>query len=350
MRFIDEVNLTVVAGDGGDGRVSFRREKFVPRGGPDGGDGGDGGDVYLRAVKGLDTLVHFRGKNIYRATDGEAGGRGRCHGKRGEDLFIDVPVGTVVKNAATGRVVTDLLSPGQSRCVASGGRGGLGNDNFKTATRRAPKYATSGTAGLSMDLNLELKLLADISLIGMPNVGKSTLIASISRAKPKIGNYDFTTLEPGLGVVDTGECSFVVADIPGLIEGASRGLGLGIKFLKHMERTRTFVHMVDISQCSDVFSAFDSYTTVKNELEQYNAKLLDKKEIICLSKVDARGEGDIRKFQDFFEETLGKNILPISSASRKNIDVLKSLMLESLEEGGVNHGELSFKRGGPHPQ
>ena len=349
MRFIDEVTVRVVAGNGGNGRVSFRREKFVPRGGPDGGDGGDGGSIYLKATEGQDTLVRFRGKKIYRATDGEDGGRRHCHGKRGGDLIIPVPVGTVVKNAATNQVVADLLFPNATCCVATGGRGGLGNDHFKSPTCKAPKQATPGMRGLWLDLNLELKLLADISLIGMPNVGKSTLISTISRARPKIGNYDFTSLEPSLGVVDSGDHSFVVADIPGLIEGASQGRGLGTKFLKHMERTKAFVHMVDISLAPRPAQALNSYRTVKSELGTYGGGLLNKKEIVCLSKADARSENDIREYRDFFQRALGRSVLPISSASQKNIDVLKHLMLNTLK-GGVKHGELSFKGSGPHPQ
>ena len=333
MRFIDEVGITVTAGRGGDGRVSFRREKFIPKGGPDGGNGNHGGSIYFRASRSRNTLVHFRGKKSYQAEHGGDGGSRRQYGKTGEDLMLEVPVGTVIKNKETGAVLADLIKHNQQVLVARGGRGGLGNDHFKSSTNQAPRFATKGMAGQHFELNLELKLLADISLVGMPNVGKSTLIAVISRARPKIANYEFTTLRPNLGVVELGTSSFVVADIPGLIENASKGRGLGIRFLKHIERTRAFVHMVDISQCADTFEAFDRYTTVKNELMAYNQAMLAKKEIVCFSKTDAVVREKVQSFQDFFEETIGTRPLAISSASRQNIDRLKVLMQKSLSKG-----------------
>ena len=330
MKFIDEVEITVAAGRGGDGRVGFRREKFVPRGGPDGGDGGGGGDVYFQADEGLNTLVSFRGKKLYAAQDGEGGGPSQRHGKSGADLVIDVPVGTVVQDTETGQILADLIEHQSRTLAAKGGRGGLGNVNFKSATNQAPKFATQGKEGETLEVRLELKILADISLIGMPNVGKSTLISVISKAKPKIADYDFTTLEPNLGVVSLGDRSFVVADIPGLIENASQGKGLGTKFLKHIERTKVFVHIIDISWCLDTYEALDAYTTVRNEIERYNPALIEKKEIVCFSKTDALRPEDIEKFQNYFEEIIGIAPLPISSVAHKNIERLKILMLKNL--------------------
>ncbi len=331
MKFIDEAHITITAGTGGDGCMSFRREKFIPRGGPDGGNGGDGGNVYFEADSRLNTLIHFQGKKFHKAQDGTEGGKRRSHGKKGKNLLIKTPVGTLIKNADNNHVIADLVQEGQKILVARGGRGGLGNDHFKTSTNRAPRYTTKGRFGESFKLDLELKLLADISLIGMPNVGKSTLISTISKAKPKIADYEFTTLEPNLGIVSLGEDSFVVADVPGLIENASKGRGLGVKFLKHIERTKAFVHIVDISWCLDVYEAYDAYITVKIELEKYNPELLEKTEIICLAKIDTLPEEETRKFKDFFEKTLNKNILPISCTAHKNIDLLKGLMLESIK-------------------
>lgn len=333
MKFIDEVKITIASGNGGDGASSMRREKHVPMGGPDGGDGGNGGDVYFEANVGINTLVKFRGKKMYRAESGENGSGQQRHGKFGEDLIIKVPVGTIVRNIETNEVIADLTEQDQRVLVAEGGRGGLGNANFKTSTNQAPRKATAGKPGEQLEVELELKLLADIALIGMPNAGKSTLISVISAAKPKIADYPFTTLEPNLGVVSLGEDSFVVADIPGLIEDAAEGKGLGIKFLKHIERTKAFVHLVDVSWCLDEFEAFDQYVTVRAELEKYSDKMMDKREIICLTKIDAMTEEEIDKIKTFFEEALDKRVLPISSVSGRNIDMLKSLMYQSLERG-----------------
>ncbi len=331
MRFIDEVKITINSGNGGNGSVSFRREKFIPFGGPDGGDGGDGGNVFLQADEGLNTLVKFRGRRVYSAKHGEAGAGRQCHGPYGEDIILKVPLGTLVRNAETGEVLADLTNHGDQALLAEGGRGGLGNMNFKSSTNQAPRYAQEGSPGTSLDIELELKLLADIALIGMPNVGKSTLISVISKARPKIADYSFTTLQPNLGVVTLGEESFVVADIPGLIEKASEGKGLGIKFLKHIERTKAFVHLVDCSWCLDEFEAYETYITVREELAKYNEELLNKKEIVCLTKIDAMSEEEIEKFVSFFEEQLDRKVLPISSISHRNIDVVKSLMLKVLK-------------------
>ncbi|TDJ04223.1 MAG: GTPase ObgE [Deltaproteobacteria bacterium] len=332
MRFIDEVNITIISGNGGGGCVSFRREKFIPFGGPDGGDGGDGGSIFFEADRNLNTLASFRGKKLYQA---QHGGNGRGRGKNGaygEDLIIQVPVGTLIRLKETGQIMADLTETEQRICVAHGGRGGLGNINFKGPSNQAPKYATDGKEGAELELELELKLLADIALVGLPNAGKSTMISSISAARPKVADYEFTTLEPNLGVVTLGDTSFVVADIPGLIEDASEGKGLGIKFLKHIERTSAFVHLVDISMCMDEFEAFENYVTIRAELVKFNAELGDKKEIICLTKIDALAEEEITKFQNYFELQLHKKVLPVSSVSGKNIETLKALMLKTMDK------------------
>ena len=332
MRFIDEVKISVISGNGGHGCASFRREKFIPFGGPDGGDGGNGGGIYFVADEGLNTLVNFRGKKIYKAPHGENGAGRQRTGANGEDLMINVPVGTIIRNQNTGEILADLVNPNQKILVAEGGRGGLGNINFKTSTNQAPRRATDGKEGIEIELELELRLLADIALIGLPNAGKSTLISSISAARPKVADYPFTTLEPNLGVVKLGEESFVVADIPGLIEDASEGKGLGTKFLRHIERTSAFVHLVDVSWCLDEFEAFESYVTIKSELEKYNADLLRKREIICLTKIDAMADEDVEKFVQFFEEQLDKKVLPLSSVSGRNIEMVKSLMLKCVNQ------------------
>jgi GTP-binding protein len=328
MRFIDEVKITVESGDGGKGCSSFRREKHVPQGGPDGGDGGNGGSIIIEADEGFNTLFHIRGKKFYKADSGEKGMGSQCQGKDGEDLIIRVPVGTIIRNL-DGIVLEDLKAHGQRSVIAQGGRGGRGNVHFKTSTNQAPERCDEGLPGVHLELELELKLLADIALIGLPNAGKSTLISSISAARPKIADYPFTTLEPHLGVVSLGERTLVVADIPGLIEDASEGKGLGIKFLKHIERTSAFVHLVDCSWCLEPFEAYESYITVRNELEKYNADLLLKKEIVCLTKIDAMIDEEVAKYQEFFEEQLDKKVLPISGVSGRNIDRLKQIMIKT---------------------
>ena len=332
MKFIDEVTITINSGTGGHGCTSFRREKYIPFGGPDGGDGGTGGNIYFEVDEGLNTLSSFRGKKVFTAEDGGKGmGSQKC-GKYGEDLIIRVPVGTIIRLHGHDEIIADLVENKKRILVAKGGRGGLGNVNFKSSTNRAPRHSQDGDPGETLVLDLELKLIADIALIGLPNVGKSTLISVISAARPKIADYEFTTLEPNLGVVSVGDNHFVVADIPGLIEDASEGKGLGIKFLKHIERTKAFVHLVDCSLCMDEFEAFDFYVTVRNEISKFSDDLLLKREIICLSKIDALSEEEIEKYRSFFEKQLHKKILPISAVSGKNIEKLKHLMLEALHE------------------
>lgn len=328
MRFIDETNIFIRSGKGGDGCVSFRREKFVPRGGPDGGDGGDGGNIYFEADEGINTLLNYRGKKHYHAENGEAGMGSQRNGKSGEDLILKVPVGTIIRHLESNEVLADLTEHGQKVLIAEGGRGGLGNVNFKSSTNQVPQRATPGKEGVEFEVELELKLIADIALIGMPNAGKSTLISVLSAAKPKIADYPFTTLEPNLGVVKIDDqTSIVIADIPGLIEDASEGKGLGIKFLKHIERTKAFIHLVDVSWCLDEFEAFEQYVVIREELGKYNEDLLNKRELVCLTKIDAMTDEEITKFVDFFEENLDKKVLPISAVSGKSVDELKGLLV-----------------------
>ena len=333
MRFIDEVKISISSGRGGDGRSGFRREKFVPYGGPDGGNGGNGGDIYFQGNQGLNTLVQFRGKKHYSAQNGQNGSGHQRNGASGNDLIIQVPVGTIIKNTLNHQTIADITKNKQKILVAKGGKGGLGNINFKSSVNQAPRKFTYGQEGQTFYLELELKLLADIALIGLPNAGKSTCISMISAARPKISDYTFTTLEPNLGVVKiSNENSFVVADIPGLIENASQGKGLGIKFLKHIERTKAFVHLIDISWCIDQFEAFEQYVIIREELGKYNKKLLSKKEIVCLTKIDTLSDEDTKNYVTFFEEQLQQDVLPISALAHKNIQTLKSLMFQTLQQ------------------
>ena len=329
MKFIDEVRINIYAGNGGNGAVSFRREKYVPFGGPDGGDGGIGGNIVFKVDEGKNTLMHFRGRKDYKAEHGQNGHGHQSCGKAGEDLILMVPPGTLVVNDETGQVLADLTEHNDTEIVARGGRGGHGNTFFKSSTNQAPRYAQVGEEGESFSVRLELKLLADIALVGLPNAGKSTLISSISAAKPKIADYPFTTLEPNLGVVKVDEDAIVVADIPGLIEDAADGKGLGHKFLRHIERTSALVHLVDCSMLLEPAEAVDDYTTIKMELQKYSEELMYKKEIVCLTKIDAMTEEEIQKFVEQMEETLDKKVLPISSVSGRNIDQLKRIMVEA---------------------
>ncbi|MBF0205649.1 MAG: GTPase ObgE [Oligoflexia bacterium] len=334
MKFIDEVNITVVAGKGGDGAVSFRREKYVPYGGPDGGDGGKGGDVCLQADENLNTLIKFRGKKIYHAQDGKNGSASQSSGKSGADLLIRVPVGTLVINNQNGELICDLCAHEQLVKIALGGRGGAGNAAFKGPINQTPRFAGTGMEGEQLEIHLELKLLADVGIIGLPNAGKSTLISVVSNAKPKIADYPFTTLVPNLGVVPIdgtdGESALVFADIPGLIEDAAEGKGLGIQFLKHTERTKVLLHLVEIALCEEPFEAFDAYVTVRQELEKYSENLAQKPEVVCLTKIDAMSEEEVTRFVQFFDEQLGKKVLAISAVSGQNIHKLKMLMYRAV--------------------
>lgn len=330
MKFIDEVQIEIQSGDGGNGVVHFRREKYVPFGGPDGGTGGCGGNVYIEGDENINTLVNFRGRKFYNAENGENGKKSQMDGAAGEDIILKVPVGTLVFNSQTELLIKDITSHGQRELLAQGGRGGLGNMYFKTATNQAPRYAQKGEAGERIPIKLELKLIADIALVGLPNAGKSTLISSISAARPKIADYPFTTLEPNLGVVKVDEDnSLVVADIPGLIEDASEGKGLGHKFLKHIERTSALVHLVDCSMLLEPFEALEDYSTIRSELLKYKDELAYKPEIVCLTKIDAMTQEEIDKFVSYMETELDKKVLPISSVSGLNLDVLKNLMLKT---------------------
>ncbi|ERT14942.1 Obg family GTPase CgtA [Photorhabdus temperata] len=286
MKFVDEARILVVAGDGGNGCISFRREKYIPKGGPDGGDGGDGGDVYLLADENLNTLIDYRFEKSFRAERGQNGQSRDCTGKRGQDITIKVPVGTRIRDVATGEVLGDMIRHEQRLMVAKGGFHGLGNTRFKSSVNRAPRQRTMGTSGETRELMLELMLLADVGMLGMPNAGKSTFIRAVSAAKPKVADYPFTTLVPSLGVVRMdNEQSFVVADIPGLIEGASDGAGLGIRFLKHLERCRVLLHLIDICPV-DESDPVENARIIVNELQQYSEKLAEKPRWLVFNKVD----------------------------------------------------------------
>lgn len=287
MKFVDEALIRVQAGDGGNGCVGFRREKFVPFGGPDGGDGGDGGSVWLVGEQGLNTLADFRHERDYRAERGENGMGGNCTGRKGEDRFIKVPIGTIVMDDDTGEVIGDVVAHGQHLLVAKGGFHGLGNARFKSSTNRAPRQSTPGTPGEVRWLRLELKVLADVGLLGLPNAGKSTFIRAVSAARPKVADYPFTTLYPNLGVVRVdAERSFVVADIPGLIEGAAEGAGLGIQFLKHLSRTHLLLHLVDVAPFGDVADPVEDVRTIERELEKFSGELAGRERWLVLNKVD----------------------------------------------------------------
>ncbi len=287
MKFVDEATIKVQAGDGGRGMVSFRREKFIPFGGPDGGDGGEGGSIYVVANQGLNTLADFRYRRGFKAKNGEPGGSADCSGRGGEDLEIVVPVGTVIYDTETEEALGDLAEDGKRLLVARGGKGGLGNQHFKSSTNRAPRRATPGYPGEKRELRLELKLLADVGLLGLPNAGKSTLISAVSAARPRIADYPFTTLHPNLGVVYVGEHkSFVMADIPGVIEGAAEGAGLGIRFLKHLQRTRLLLHLVDISPPDPQADPVKDARVIAAELKRFSPELAARERWLVLNKLD----------------------------------------------------------------
>ncbi|HUV50658.1 MAG TPA: GTPase ObgE [Anaerolineae bacterium] len=335
MKFIDEAIITVQSGDGGSGCVSFRREKFIPHGGPDGGDGGKGGDVVFVATSGKRTLYQFRYRKQLKAKNGVYGQGRQKKGKNGEDLKIEIPIGTLVFNAETGLLIKDFVKAGEAFVIAKGGRGGLGNTRFKSSTNRSPRFAQPGEPGETLNLKIELKLLADVGIIGLPNAGKSTLISVISSARPKIADYPFTTLTPNLGVVQTdlkepfrGE-PFVVADIPGLISGAHKGAGLGISFLKHIERTRILVHLIDISSI-DTNHPLDAYNTINMELALYSENLAKKPQVVVLNKLDIPGA---KEAADIFQSAAKeKNIVLISAITGKGVNHLILRILELLDK------------------
>ena len=287
MKFIDEATIRVFAGDGGNGIASFRREKYEPMGGPNGGDGGRGGSIYVESDENINTLIDFRFVKNYRAKRGENGRSAECYGAKGDDLILRVPVGTVITEKQTGEVLADLENHGEKLIIANGGKGGLGNVHFKSSTNRAPRQCTQGDPGEEFELYLELKVLADVGLLGMPNAGKSSLIRSISAAKPKVGDYPFTTLQPNLGVVRVdNERSFVVADIPGLIEGAADGYGLGHQFLRHLDRTKLLLHLIDIAPFDESVDPAKEGEAIINELKKYSIDLFNKPRWLILNKID----------------------------------------------------------------
>lgn len=329
--FIDRAKIYVKAGDGGNGCTAFRREKYVPFGGPSGGDGGRGGHVYLEAVEGINSLIHLRYNPEYRAARGGHGEGNNRHGRDGEDIVIRVPVGTIVYDAETGERLHDFQRAGERLLVARGGRGGRGNARFATPTRRAPRFHEEGRPGQARTLRLEVKLLADVGLVGFPNAGKSTLLGRISAARPKVADYPFTTLEPVLGVVALDEFrGFVVADIPGLIEGAHRGAGLGHEFLRHIERTRLLLHLIDVSPFAE-HDPVMGYEIIRGELRAHDPSLLDKPEIVVATKLDIRDEGRVAALRSFCQSQ-GLDLVEISAVTGLGIDRLLERISQRLDE------------------
>ena len=320
--FADRAKITIRSGKGGDGHVSFRREKYVANGGPDGGDGGRGGDLIFEVDPGINTLNEFRHVRKYFAGDGEPGGKRRCHGADGEDKIVKVPAGTIVREAQTGQVITDMSYENNREVVLKGGNGGKGNQHFATPTMQVPKYAQPGKPGIELEVILELKVIADVGLVGFPNVGKSTLLSRVTNAQPKIANYHFTTLSPNLGVVDLeGAKGFVIADIPGLIEGASDGVGLGHEFLRHIERTKVIIHIVDAAGTEGRDPIADIHA-INRELDAYNPDLLKKPQVIAANKIDAiyGNENEIiSALRAEFEEKEGIKVYPISAVSGQGV-------------------------------
>ncbi|MEA2115240.1 MAG: GTPase ObgE [Thermodesulfobacteriota bacterium] len=330
MGFVDEVKFFVKAGDGGNGCISFRREKFVPRGGPNGGDGGRGGSIFLEADPRKHSLIDFRYRSHFKAERGGNGQGSDKHGRSGKDFVIAIPAGSVVKDAETGQVLVDLIEAGQRFTAALGGKGGFGNARFATSTNRAPRKATPGTAGEECWLKVELKLLADVGLIGLPNAGKSTLLSRLSAANPKVAPYPFTTLAPQLGVLQfkyMDPC--IIADIPGLIEGASEGVGLGHQFLRHVERTTILLHIIDAAGEDD--QPFTDYQVLTRELEAYNEELRDRTHLIVLNKIDCIDSGRLQEVRTMFTDR-GMHVLAISAKEKTGIDSLKEYLADILEE------------------
>ncbi|HDT6945978.1 TPA: GTPase ObgE [Staphylococcus aureus] len=336
--FVDQVKISLKAGDGGNGITAYRREKYVPFGGPAGGDGGKGASVVFEVDEGLRTLLDFRYQRHFKASKGENGQSSNMHGKNAEDLVLKVPPGTIIKNVETDEVLADLVEDGQRAVVAKGGRGGRGNSRFATPRNPAPDFSEKGEPGEELDVSLELKLLADVGLVGFPSVGKSTLLSIVSKAKPKIGAYHFTTIKPNLGVVSTpDQRSFVMADLPGLIEGASDGVGLGHQFLRHVERTKVIVHMIDMSG-SEGREPIEDYKVINQELAAYEQRLEDRPQIVVANKMD------LPESQDnliLFKEEIGEDVpvIPVSTITRENIDQLLYAIADKLEE----YKDVDFK-------
>ncbi|MDO4343485.1 MAG: GTPase ObgE [Eubacteriales bacterium] len=329
--FADRAKIIICSGKGGDGHVSFRRELYVPAGGPDGGNGGKGGDVIFEVDKGLSTLGDYRHRRKFSAKNGEDGSKKRRHGADGEDIILKVPEGTLVKDAASGKVIADMSGDNLRQVILKGGRGGLGNMNYATSTMQAPKYAQPGKPSVELEVLLELKVIADVGLIGFPNVGKSTFLARVTNAKPRIANYHFTTISPNLGVVDMDGHGFVIADIPGLIEGASEGVGLGHEFLRHIERTRVMIHLVDAASTEGRDPVEDIYK-INNELKAYNEELLSKPQVIAANKMDAVCGGDdpVERLRAEFEPQ-GIRVFPISAVSGSGVRELLYCVKEMLD-------------------
>lgn len=335
--FADRARIFVRSGKGGDGHVSFRREKYVPNGGPDGGDGGRGGDVIFEVDEGLNTLIDFRNIRKYRAEDGEQGGKKNCRGKNGQNIILKVPAGTVIKEAESGQVITDMSGDNTRIVLLRGGKGGNGNQHYATSTMQAPKYAQPGQPAQELDLMLELKVIADVGLVGFPNVGKSTFLARVTNARPKIANYHFTTLNPNLGVVDLdGTKGFVIADIPGLIEGASEGIGLGHEFLRHIERTKVIIHIVDAAGTEGRDPVEDIYA-INKELEAYNADIAGRPQLIAANKIDVitdQENNPVDAIKAEFEPK-GIKVFPISAVSGEGVrELLYAVngLLENINE------------------
>ncbi len=329
MSFVDRAKIVIKSGDGGDGCSSFHREKFVQRGGPDGGDGGNGGNVVLFADAGMNTLLDFKFARFYRAQNGESGRSKLQRGKNGDDLVIKVPVGTIVKDISSGKIIADMNVSGKTRIVLHGGRGGKGNARFATPTKQSPKFSQPGQKTLEHEIELELKTIADVGLIGLPNVGKSTILSVLTNAKPKIANYHFTTLTPNLGVVKRYDSSFVLADIPGLIEGAADGAGLGHDFLRHIERTRMLVHVLDISG-SEGRNPVDDYRRINSELEKYSKRLAQLPQIIAANKMDITGADENLELLKKEIENDGVKVFPVSAATVKGFDTLLDEIIKTL--------------------
>ena len=329
--FTDYTKIIIKSGDGGNGAATFRREKYVAAGGPDGGDGGKGGDIYFQVDKDKNTLIDFRYNKKFKAENGENGSGSHCNGKYGKDLYIKVPIGTIVKDVETGKIVADLSNPGQTELILKGGRGGRGNSHFATATRQAPRFSEDGEKGEEKEIILELKLLADVGLLGFPNVGKSTFLSVVTEARPKIANYHFTTLEPNLGVVKTKNGDgFVIADIPGIIEGASEGVGLGIQFLRHVERTRLLLHFLDVSG-QEGRNPVEDFNTINEELKKYSEKLSNKKQIIVANKIDAMQDEDLLKEVEELAKKEKLKLFKISAATKQGIEELIDYVTEELK-------------------
>ena len=333
--FADRAKIYIRSGKGGDGHVSFRRELYVPNGGPDGGDGGRGGDVIFEVDKGLNTLVDFRHKTKYKAQDGEEGGKKRCHGKDAKDLILKVPEGTVIREAETNKVIADMSGENQRQIILKGGKGGLGNMHFATSTMQVPKYAQPGKPAQELWVNLELKVIADVGLVGFPNVGKSTFLSRVTNAQPKIANYHFTTLSPNLGVVDLeGAKGFVIADIPGLIEGASEGAGLGHQFLRHLSRTSLLLHVIDVAPLDTEEDPIAAARAIVEELRKFDPALADKPRWVVLNKMDLVPEEERANVVDKYREAFGTDVpmFAISAVTREGTEALVKAIAEDIHE------------------